>query len=143
MSSRITEIEIAGRMYPLNFSMKAARKFVERYDNVEDVWRKLNAMDQMKKIAEINWILALMIEQGCAYRKLTEGEEIVPPTPDELEILLGFVDFAGMSDKIQEAIVAGISPEVEVELKKKVAEAQTASMPPDLPGANITAPGSA
>lgn len=131
--NRIAEIEIAGKKYPLNFSMKAARQFVQRYGSVEDVWRKLGDMDQVEKMAELNWILALMIEQGCAYRKLADGEDITPPTENELEILMGFADFAASSEKIQEAIVAGITPEIELKLKKKAA-AMAASIQPDLPG---------
>lgn len=136
--NRITEIEIAGKKYPLNFSMKAARKFIERYGSVEDVWRKLNKMGQVKKLEEINWILALMMEQGCVYRKLTDGEDITPLAANELEVLMGFTDFAAVSDKIQEAIVAGITPEIELKLKKKAAE-MGVSIPLDLPGATTTA----
>lgn len=137
--SRITEIEIAGKKYPLNFSMKAARQFIERYGSVEDVWRKLGEMNQIEKLAEINWILALMIEQGCAYRKLVDGEDLAPLTTDELEVLMGFTDFAALSDKIQEAIIAGMTPEIELKLKKKAAE-MGVLIPLDSPGATITVP---
>lgn len=139
MNNRITEIEIAGKQYPVNFSMKAAKKFIERYGSVEDVWRKINEMNQMEKLDEVNWILALLIEQGCAYMKLMEGRDILPPEPDELEILLGIVDFAKMSDVIQAAILAGAAPEVEVELKKKAAAAQTEWMRRGSLGATTTA----
>lgn len=139
MNNRITEIEIAGKQYPVNFSMKAAKKFIERYGSVEDVWRKINEMNQMEKLDEVNWILALLIEQGCAYIKLMEDQDILPPGPDELEILLGIVDFSKMSDTIQAAILAGAAPEVEVELKKKAAAAQTEWIRRDSLGATTTA----
>lgn len=139
MNNRITEIEIAGNRYPMNFSMKAAKRFIERYGSVEDVWRKIDAMNQMEKLDEINWILALLIEQGCAYTKLTEDRDISPLKPEDLEVLMGIMDFAKMSDTIQMALIAGTTPEVEIELKKKAAAAQTEWMRQDLRGATTTA----
>ena len=35
--SRITEIEIAGRKYPLNFSVRAAKEVANRYGDISSV----------------------------------------------------------------------------------------------------------
>lgn len=145
MSKRITETEIDGRKYPLNFSIKAGILFSERYGSVEDTWESVSKKTPTEQLREICWMLQTLIEQGFAYQKIFNekqnkiSEKI--PTAEDLEVMIGFMEFYHMQDEIQKAMLAGISPEVQVELKKKAkekTEAVVKSTQKAISGASIT-----
>lgn len=120
--SRISEIEIAGINYPLNFSTKAAKEIAKRYgglENIEDAFSD-KAVDAM--MDEIVWLLSLLIAQGVAYKRIVEGEEVKGITADELEVVLGVADMSGLKDKIIGAMLSGMKREVEVEIDPKNVE---------------------
>lgn len=121
--NRITEIEIAGRKYPLNFSVKAAKEVSERYGDISNIGDAFEGKSTSEMMDEANWILALLIEQGVAYKKIVDGEEVKGLTQDELEILMGVVDFADLKSTLLGAMTAGMRREVEVEPDPKNAEA--------------------
>jgi hypothetical protein len=66
--------------------------------------------------------LRLLIEQGVAYKKIVEGEDVKGLKQDELEIVMGVVDFADLKDTLLGAMTAGMKREVEVEQDPKNAE---------------------
>lgn len=123
MGKRIIETEIDGKKYPLNFSIKAGVLFAERYGSVENTWESISKKTQTEQLKEICWMLQTLIEQGFAYQRIfSEEKNQIPekiPTAEDLEIMMGFMEFYRMPDEIQKAMLAGISPEVQVELKKK------------------------
>lgn len=112
--SRITEIEIAGSKYPLNFSTKAAKEISKRYGDIASVGDAFTdkAMDEM--MDEAIWLLELLISQGVAYKRIVEGEEIKGLSKEELETVMGVGDFADLKDVIIGAMTAGAKREVEV-----------------------------
>lgn len=120
--NRITEIEIAGKKYPLNFSVKAAKEVSERYGDITNIGDAFEGKSTSEMMDEANWILALLIEQGVAYKKIVDGEEVKGLTQDELEILMGVVDFADLKSTLLGAMTAGMRREVEVEPDPKNAE---------------------
>jgi hypothetical protein len=120
--SRITEIEIAGTKYPLNFSVKAAKEVSKRYGDIANIDKAFNGKTMDEMMGEANWILALLIEQGVAYKKIVEGEDVKGLKEDELEIVMGVVDFADLKDTLLSAMTAGMKREVEVEQDPKNAE---------------------
>lgn len=119
---RITEIEIAGKKYPLNFSVKAAKEVSKRYGDIENVSDAFTDKEMSEMMDEATWILALLIEQGVAYKKIVEGEELTAPTKDELEIIMGVADFADLKDTLLGSMMAGMEREVEVEPDPKNAK---------------------
>jgi len=120
--NRITEIEIAGRKYPLNFSVKAAKEVSERYGDISNIGDAFEGKSTSEMMDEANWILALLIEQGVAYKKIVDGEEVKGLSQGELEIVMGVVDFAGLKNTLLGAMTAGMEREVEVEPDPKNAE---------------------
>lgn len=120
--NRIGEIEIAGSNYPLNFSTKAAKEIAARYDGLENVDKAFSDKSVDAMMDEIVWLLSLLIAQGVAYKRIVEGEEIKGITADELEVVLGVADMAGLKDKIMDAMLGGMKREVEVEPDPKNAE---------------------
>lgn len=92
---RITEITIGGKAYPLNFSVRAAKKAVERYGDLTEVSRALVGLDEKyNPVDETIWMLETMLEEGARYVKLTDGADIVPLKGEELETLVGYYDVA-------------------------------------------------
>lgn len=124
---RITEIEIAGKKYPLNFSVKAAKEVSKRYGDISNIGDAFTDKTMDKMMDEANWILALLIEQGVAYKKIIEGEDLKGLTQDELEVVMGVVDFADLKDRLLSAMTAGMKREVEVEPDPKNVEATQSS----------------
>jgi hypothetical protein len=120
--NRIGEIEIAGSNYPLNFSTKAAKEIAKRYDGLENIEGAFSGKAVDAMMDEIVWLLSLLIAQGVAYRRIVEGEEVKGITADELEVVLGVADMAGLKDKIMGAMLIGMKREVEVEIDPKNAE---------------------
>lgn len=112
--NRITELEIAGRKYPLNFSTKAAKEVAKRYGDIANIDKafKDKTIDEM--MDEAIWILALLIDQGVAYKQIMDNEEIKGLGIEELEVVMGVADFANLKSTILGAMTAGMSREVEV-----------------------------
>lgn len=112
--NRITEIEIAGRKYPLNFSTKAVKEVSKRYGDLSKVGDAFSDRPVEEMMDEATWLLALLIEQGVAYKKIIDGEEIKGLTQEELEVVMGIADFADLKDTLLGAMTAGMEREVEV-----------------------------
>lgn len=114
---RIAEFELAGKTYPLNFSVAAAKEIDEKYGGFENLsgvfsWKGVEAA-----MKDCFWTLRLLMEQGAAYRQLFDGERVELPTPEEMEILLGGPDIKRMQEAIHEALGLGMTATVEVDEK--------------------------
>lgn len=120
--NRIGEIEIAGSTYPLNFSTKAAKEIAQRYDGLENIEDAFSGKAVDAMMDEVIWLLSLLIAQGVAYKRIVEDEEVKGITADELEVVLGVADMAGLKANIMDAMMGGMSREVEVEPDPKNGE---------------------
>lgn len=123
--NRIAYIEIAGKSYPMSFSLMASKKLVgksgilERLSSVEE--KDLEEQD----IDTITDILELLISQGCAYKNYFEKDVPIEdkdpvidgkwtPLPREaLEVAIGIGDMETLMDKIQECMGNGQKKEIE------------------------------
>lgn len=114
--SRITEIEIAGTKYPLNFSVKASKEISARYGDLENIDKAFVDLD------ETIWLLSTLIEQGVIYKKMVENEEVKGISIDELEVVVGFYEIATVQAAVMGAITAGTAREVETEPDPKNAK---------------------
>jgi hypothetical protein len=115
--NRLSEINIAGTTYPLNFSVKAAKEISERYGGLENVDKAFTGKSVDEMMNEVIWLLSVLIGQGVAYKRIVEGEEIKSITTDELEIVLGVADLSDLKDQIMGAMLNGMDREVEVDAK--------------------------
>lgn len=113
--NRLTEIEIAGTSYPLNFSTKAAKLISARYNGLDNIDKAFTGKSVDNMMDEVVWLLALLIEQGAAYKRIVEGAEVKAINAGDLEVVLGVADLAGMKDKIMGAMLSGMERTVEVE----------------------------
>lgn len=129
--NRITTIEIAGKTYPLSFSLGAIKKIASEYGSLE---KAFNVMTNTKELTEqsigcLTFILSVLISQGCAYIKTFEADlpktvETTPITAEEIETAVNMADI----QKIADTIMGGIktSQKKEVETKTKNARAPKA-----------------
>lgn len=127
-------IRLAGRDYPLNFSLGACKVITKELGSLDKLEKTLTENFDADTIDKISTILCTLIAQGCAYKNLFEidpgtynVDEAENPAlgedgkfkalkKDELEIALGFEDIGEIMTKIGECI--GASSAVEVEAKK-------------------------
>lgn len=123
---KITYIKIAGRSYPMSFSLGASKKIIQRYGSSQ----KMNAAlreegDESKKIDMVVWILSLLIAQGCAYKNYFEADipapedapvidgKWVPVDQNVLEYAIDIAEIEEVTKKIEECIGGGSKKNVE------------------------------
>lgn len=134
----LTMIKIAGKEYPMSFSVMAAKKIAEKFGSTDKALEKINAeadtmgsamniMDAMLDMLEI------LISQGCAYKNYFERDLPVPrnapviegkwtPLPREaMEVALGIMNLGDVAEKIGECISGGKTKGVEAISKNAVA----------------------
>ena len=118
--AKITYITIAGKDYPMSFSLAAAKKIMEKYGGTGKLMKKMDETgSDAEKLEMISDILELLIAQGCAYKNYFEADIPVPenapvidgkwtPLPkDIIDIALGVSDSETMVKSINECISTG------------------------------------
>lgn len=123
--NRITYVKIAGKSYPMSFSLGASKKIIEKYGSAQKMQTAMKKSDDVEKLSIVTDMLALLIAQGCAYKNYFEKDIPAPddaplidgkwtPLPAEvIEIALGVMDVAEVTQKIEECISIGSKKEVE------------------------------
>lgn len=124
--SRLTYIKIAGKNYPMSFSLGASKKLIEKFGGVEKIQSELSKPGKdLKKLDLIIYVLSLLISQGCAYKNYFEKDMPVPedspvidgkwvPIPQEvLEIAVQMQDMEELTEKISACIARSNKKEVE------------------------------
>lgn len=129
--NRITYMELAGKKYPLVFSLGAAKKIAEKYGDLEklDEALSLETVDA-ETLDMLGYALAVLMQQGCAYKNKFEKD--LPPEPDahmedgkyitltqeEIETCVGFGS-EQMTAPILEALGRSMDTELETESKNE------------------------
>ena len=134
--SRLTYIKIAGKNYPMSFSLGASKKLIEKFGGVERIQAELSKPGkELKKLDLIMYVLSLLISQGCAYKNHFEKDMPVPedspvidgkwvPIPQEvLEIAVQMQDMEELTEKISACIARSNKKEVEAKPTGKNAKA--------------------
>lgn len=135
---RITYITIAGKTYPLNFSVVAADEVTARYGSIAGINyaiglktdepteenQTLDEKEVTKTYSEMIWLLALLMRQGVEYKKIMGEEALTPLDADALAVLLSRVDLRLLLPTVLNAITLGLSATVETE-EKNVETAQS------------------
>ena len=99
---RCVYVEIAGKQYPMSFSLGATKKIVQRFGSTKKIMEKLTKKEVNKENAEseesaenkeheedyerddfenletISFILEILIAQGCAYKNYFEKDMPAP-----------------------------------------------------------------
>lgn len=132
--NRLTYVKIAGKEYPMSFSLGATKKIIEKYGSVSKMQSELKKSSEVDKIGMISDLLSLLIYQGCAYKNYFEKDipdpENAPivdgkwtPLPaDVIDIALGVMDIEEVSKKIEECMSSGSNKGVEIRTEGKNAK---------------------
>ena len=132
--SRIVYAKIAGKSYPMSFSLGASKKIIGKYGSAEKMKSALEKSKDTDKIDLVTEMIELLTAQGCAYMNYFEKDM---PKPDDapivdgkwtalprdvIEIAGGISDVDELVKKITECIDGGSKKEVETRAEGKNAE---------------------
>lgn len=120
--NRLKQVEIAGKQFSLNFSTKAANMVDEKFGGIEKLGGIFSADTVSNTMSNLVWLLHLLMEQGAAYHKIIDEEEIQLYTLEELEVLIGIIDLETLQYDLLDAVGLGMKSEVEVETDTKNGE---------------------
>lgn len=121
MEKRLGKIEILGKEYPLNFSVRLGQEFSEALEaKPEGVFgiEKQNIR-----------LLALMLKDGAAFKRIVMGEDIDPPTEEQLELIFTPGDNAMIVEAIQDTIKKSGVRMIQARPKKNEAQATGVKSP--------------
>ena len=129
--SRITFVKIAGKSYPMSFSLGASKKIIGKYGSAEKMKTAIEKSEDMERIDLVTEMIELLTAQGCAYMNYFEKDMPKPddapvvdgkwtPLPREvIEIAVGISDIDELVKKITECIEGGSKKEVETRTEGK------------------------
>lgn len=130
---KLTMIEIAGKEYPMSYSLMAMKLISRKFGSAEKVMELIGGNDEEGRGADaIGEVLEILISQGCAYKNYFEKDVPAPPnapiidgkwTPLPLEAIMIGAPLAGFSYLIGK-IVACITGDKEKEVESYVEGSQ-------------------
>ena len=130
---RTVYIEIAGKQYPMRFSVGASIAITKKFGSLQkmaDNLKKGDDVDEEKAFETIIWMAETLIRQGCAYKNLFESDlpipenapvkdgKYMPLTAENLEIALDMADMGEITKKIFAAIGSGNKKEIHTKEKE-------------------------
>ena len=145
---RCVFVEIAGKQYPMSFSLGATKKIIGKFGSTQNMMKELKATqgegpedqekniellerDSLEALETISFILEILIAQGCAYKNYFEKDLPVPvdapvengkwiPLPKEaLDIAIQIADTKKIVEKISECVKQGSKKKVEAKAAGK------------------------
>lgn len=132
---KITYVKIAGKNYPMSFSLGATKRLISKYGSVEKMQAKISKPGKdEEKLDAIIEILGLLISQGCAYKNyfekdmpVTDDDPVIEgkwtPLPAEaIEVAIDVFDADEIAKAIKECIEGGSKKDVEAKPDKKMPE---------------------
>lgn len=129
--SKIVFVKIAGKSYPMSFSLGASKKIIGKYGSAEKMKSILEKSEDIDKIDLVAEMIELLTTQGCAYMNYFEKDM---PKPDDapviegkwtalpkeaIEIAVGISDVDELVNKITECIDGGSKKDVETRTEGK------------------------
>ena len=130
---RTTYIEIAGKQYPMRFSVGASIAITKKFGSLQKMADNLKSEDgvgEAKTFETIIWMTETLIRQGCAYKNLFESDlpipegapvengKYMPITAEKLEIGIDVADLGEITKKIFATIGSGERKEIQTQEKE-------------------------
>lgn len=138
-------VEIAGKQYPMSFSLGATKKIIGKFGSTQNMMKnlkktqekgneenmELSDRDSLEALETISFILEILIAQGCAYKNYFEKDLPAPvnapiedgkwiPLPKEaLDIAIQIADTKKIVEKISECVNQGSKKKVEAKATGK------------------------
>lgn len=132
--AKITYVTLAGKSYPMSFSLGASKKIIGKFGSADKMKTQLKKSTNEEQIDLVTDILELLIAQGCAYKNYFEKDFPAPedapiingkwePLPREaIEIAVGISEVEDLVNKITSCIDVGSKKEVETRIDGKNAK---------------------
>ena len=126
--NRIINVAIAGKEYPLSFSLGAAKKIANKYGSLEKAFAGISAEEEMTSnmLETFIFILETLIKQGCEYERMFDDKEIKPITAVEIENVINVSDIEQVTGTIIEALSSSQQKEIETKTEQKNVKAPKA-----------------
>lgn len=128
--SRITYIELAGKKYPLIFSLAASKAVSAKFGGIDKIGELLNSGNiGTREIEAISFLVTVLIKQGCAYKNMFEadlppepgarhdGEKYISLSQEEVETCITLNEAGIIIEKITECVNGSSQTEIETETK--------------------------
>lgn len=135
--NKITYFEIAGKKYPLSFSLLASRVLAKKFGSIDKIGEAIGDGMSDVSMETLSFIAATLISQGCAYHNIflkdvpvydnapiDENGKFIPLTQEEIETGVGLIDMETFSKVLLEAMSLGGKGKVETTVPKKPKAAQ-------------------
>lgn len=126
--AKITDIIIAGKRYPMRYSIAAGKAITKKFGGLKDMGEAMFSGKEDEALDTVTWVTELLIQQGCAYKNMYEADQpfpddapivdgkYVPISKEELEIALDIgEDMQMLTEKLTEAIYKPDERKVEAE----------------------------
>lgn len=124
---RINFVEIAGKKYPLSFSLQATKAVARKFGSVEKIGEQFSDGDlNEEKIDGIVYVVETLIRSGCAYLNLfcadlpkEPGAHIVDDkyyclSTEALEVAITFDNMGEIMQSVMECMRMGQESEIEI-----------------------------
>lgn len=124
---RTQYIKLAGKNYPLRFSLGASIELSKKYGSIEKMGEVIAGSGEVASMESAASILEVLIAQGCAYKNLfekgipapedapVENGKYVPIDMETICIAADLYDIGEISKKIMLAIGRGTREEIKTE----------------------------
>lgn len=139
--NRITFVEIAGKKYPLSFSLGASKAMAAKFGSLDKMSDYISASDgtvTADTLDAISYILAVLIAQGVAYKNTFEKD--LPPeagaryedgkyiklSQEEIEVAVDIGNAGELMSAINQSMASSGEREIEAETKNVEAPAAAA-----------------
>lgn len=114
MENRLGSFEIDGKSYPLNYSVRIAQSV-----DTAAAKKSSGAYEIYRQNVEL---LSLLLEDGAEFSRVILGKEVIPPTLEQLLLLLTPADNARVVQAVQDALERGGMRMVKSRAKKNEAK---------------------
>lgn len=128
-------VEIAGKNYPMRFSLGAAKEINKKYGSLEKMQESLTSEEDAVDAAA--FLMEILIRQGCAYKNIFEkdmpipegapvkDEEYIPLNTEQILVSLELAELGTYQNKIYATITRGQVKEVATKETEKGKNAET------------------
>lgn len=131
---KTTYLNLAGKNYPLNFSLGACKVIAKELGGIEKLEELASGGLSAETIDKIIMVLKVLIAQGCAYKNLFELDAGIPIDVEdpaigadgrfkplgreEIEMVVGFDDIANIITAINECVSGSAGTEIDTKVPK-------------------------
>ncbi len=131
--NRLSFMKIAGKEYPLSFSLGATKTISKKFGSTEKMVKVLTGIKDVdeKTIDDLVYIIEVLIKNGCEYMNIfcknepvpenapVEDGKYIPLTSHEIEVGVLLTDTGSLVESVSECMKTSQKTEIEAETEGK------------------------